>query len=91
MRPLMIFLLSTLVSLAHASEDAMARFSYLMSDAVRRDQAYAAGQERALFCGYCHGEDGNSKRSHIPNLAAQNPVYLFESFEKFAEGDASTS
>lgn len=65
----------------------MQRFNYLMEDAARREQAYAAGQERAVFCGHCHGENGNSKRPHIPNLASQNPIYLFHSFEKFASGE----
>jgi cytochrome c553 len=87
MRLFTVFLFSCLVPLAHASEEAMERFSYLMDDATRREQAYAAGKERALFCGYCHGEDGNSKRPHIPNLASQNPIYLFHSFEKFAQGE----
>lgn len=89
MRLLLALLLSSLASLAHADEEAMDRFKYLMGDALRREQAYAAGQERALFCSFCHGETGNSKRPHIPNLAAQNPVYLFDSFEKFANGERS--
>lgn len=87
MRLLVIFIFSSIASLAHANEEAIARFNYLMGDTARREQAYVAGQERALFCGYCHGENGNSKRPHIPNLAAQNPVYLFHSFEKFAAGE----
>lgn len=86
MRLLAFALLSCLASFVHASEEAMQRFSYLMADDSRRQQAYAAGQERALFCSYCHGETGNSKREHIPNLAAQNPLYLFQAFEKFASG-----
>ncbi|AHL76781.1 cytochrome biogenesis protein ResB [Stutzerimonas stutzeri] len=87
MRLSTLLLLSCLAPVAHASEEAIERFHYLMGDAERRQQAYAAGQERALFCGYCHGENGNSKRSHIPNLASQNPIYLFQSFEKFAKGE----
>ncbi|WP_417778009.1 c-type cytochrome [Stutzerimonas xanthomarina] len=87
MRLFCLLLLSCLVPFAHASEEAMERFQYLMEDAARRQQAYAAGQERALFCGYCHGETGNSKRPHIPNLASQNPIYLFHSFEKFSRGE----
>ncbi len=87
MRLLAVFLLSGLASLAHADEQAMDRFNYLMGEPVRREQAFSAGRERALFCGYCHGENGNSKRPHIPNLAAQNPIYLFHSFEKFANGE----
>ncbi len=87
MRLIIFVLFSFLAPIAHASEEAMQRFSYLMEDASRREQAYAAGQERAVFCGYCHGEDGNSKRPHIPNLASQSPIYLFHSFEKFANGE----
>ncbi len=87
MRLFCLLLLSCLVPFAHASEETMERFQYLMEDTARRQQAYAAGQERALFCGYCHGETGNSKRPHIPNLASQNPIYLFHSFEKFARGE----
>lgn len=87
MRLIILVLFSCLAPIAHASEEAMERFSYLMEDAARREQAYAAGQERAVFCGYCHGENGNSKRPHIPNLASQNPIYLFHSFEKFANGE----
>jgi cytochrome c553 len=87
MRLIAVLLLSSLASIAYANEEAVSRFKYLMGDARLREQAYAAGQERALFCGYCHGENGNSKRPHIPNLASQNPVYLFHSFEKFADGE----
>lgn len=87
MRLFVLLLLSASACLAHADEEAIGRFNYLMGDAALREQAYAAGQERALFCGYCHGENGNSKRPHIPNLASQNPVYLFQSFEKFADGE----
>ncbi len=87
MRFIAVLMLSCLASFAHSNETAMERFNYLIADAERRQQAYAAGQERAVFCGYCHGEDGNSKRPHIPNLASQNPVYLFHSFEKFANGE----
>ena len=87
MRSLIVVLLSCLACLAHAEEGAVERFHRVMGDAEQRQQAYAAGQERALFCGYCHGENGNSKRPHIPNLASQNPIYLFHSFEKFAKGE----
>jgi cytochrome c553 len=87
MRLLTLVLFCCLAPIAHAAEEAIDRFHYLMGDAERRQQAYVAGQERALFCGYCHGENGNSKRPHIPNLASQNPIYLFHSFEKFAKGE----
>ena len=86
MRKLVLALLACFVPLAHASDEVIERFNYVMADEQRREQASLAGQERAVFCAYCHGENGNSKRKHIPNLAGQNPQYLFHSFEKFASG-----
>lgn len=87
MRLLAFVLFSCIATLAQASEEAMQRFTQLNADPVLRQQAYEAGKERILFCGNCHGENGNSKRPHIPNLAGQNPVYLFNAFEKFASGE----
>lgn len=89
MRSIILILLGCLAGLAQANEEAMQRFNRLMADAPLRQQAYAAGQERIRFCSHCHGENGNSKREYIPNLAAQNPLYLFHSFEKFASGERS--
>lgn len=87
MRVLLMLLLSCFATLTLANEEAMLHFNQLNADPVLRQQAYAAGQERTRFCGNCHGENGNSKRPHIPNLAQQNPVYLFNAFEKFASGE----
>lgn len=87
MRKLVLALLACFVPLSHASEEAIERFNQIMADEQRREQASLAGQERAVFCAYCHGETGNSKRKHIPNLAGQNPQYLFYAFEKFASGE----
>ncbi len=86
MRLLACLLFSCIATLAHANEEAMQRFTQLNADPALRQQAFAAGQERIRFCGNCHGMNGNSKRGHIPNLAQQNPVYLFNAFEKFASG-----
>ncbi|WP_324731922.1 c-type cytochrome [Pseudomonas paeninsulae] len=87
MRVLTLVFFCCIASLAQANDEAMQRFTRLNADPVLREQAYAAGQERMLFCGNCHGENGNSKRPYIPNLAEQNPVYLFNAFEKFASGE----
>ncbi len=87
MRVLVLLLFSCVASLVQADEQALQRFNQLNADPLLRAQAYAAGQERIRFCGNCHGENGNSKRPHIPNLAEQNPVYLFNAFEKFASGE----
>jgi cytochrome c553 len=87
MRFVVCVLLFCSVALAHADEAAIVRLAQINADPVLQAQAYAAGQERIRFCASCHGEDGNSKRPHIPNLSQQNPVYLFSAFEKFASGE----
>ena len=48
------------------------------------EKAITSGKERAWVCKFCHGEDGNSTRDNIPNLASQNPKYLLRQFELFA-------
>lgn len=68
------------------SSDMMDRLAALEKDPAKREQAYAAAQERILLCSQCHGKDGNSKRDYIPNLAGQNPQYLFDAFEKYVDG-----
>ncbi|UXJ52462.1 c-type cytochrome [Pseudomonas citronellolis] len=73
-------------SLALADDAAMARFDAIMADPAKREQAYAAGHERIVLCRNCHGDDGNSRRDYIPNLAAQAPGYLFTAFERYASG-----
>jgi len=50
------------------------------------EQVRKAGEERALFCQVCHGDDGNSKKDNVPKIAAQNPVYLLEQMDMFADG-----
>ena len=87
MRLFVFVLFSIFATQVLASEEAMQHFNQLNADPILRQQAYAAGQERILFCGNCHGVNGNSKRPQIPNLAQQNPVYLFNAFEKFASGE----
>lgn len=71
---------------AMATDEAMEMLSKIQSSTELSQKAYEGGQEAIVFCGYCHGVDGNSRRAHIPNLAAQNPVYLFASFEQFGNG-----
>jgi len=55
----------------------------LASDSLL-EEAIAIGEERASVCKFCHGDDGNSKRDYIPNLADQNAKYLLKQFELFA-------
>lgn len=87
MRALLTFVMILFVAPAMAGETAMQRFIQLNSDSALRQQAQAAGEKRISFCGHCHGRDGTSRREHIPNLAGQNPLYLFNAFEKFANGE----
>ena len=65
----------------------MARLQQKMADAGRRDRAEYSGRDRALLCSYCHGEDGNSLKPEVPNLAGQNPGYLLEQIGRFARGE----
>lgn len=60
--------------------------SAIKQDAVLFERTLSEGYERAVLCVHCHGEDGNSKRERIPNLASQNSEYLFIQFEHFASG-----
>ena len=46
----------------------------------------ADGQARTEFCAHCHGQDGTSVMSLVPNLAGQSPHYLLEQIEKFSDG-----
>lgn len=56
------------------------------TNTAKRDSVINAGRDRATFCSYCHGMDGNSEQPDYPHLAGQNPVYLLEQIEKFADG-----
>ncbi len=61
-------------------------FNKIQADKEKSRQAYLAGKERARLCGVCHGKDGNSVKKHVPNLAGQNPVYLWKQIDHFASG-----
>jgi cbb3-type cytochrome c oxidase subunit III len=58
----------------------------IKADAAKTQSSIDAGNIRALLCKYCHGEDGNSLKPSIPNLAGQNTTYLIRQFEFFANG-----
>jgi len=62
------------------------RIAAIEQDPKAREAAIANGRERATFCAYCHGTDGNSTKPEIPNLASQNPTYLLDQIERFADG-----
>lgn len=88
MRALIFIALSIFASTSYAQQqEALKKLSSIMASPELTQEAYIAGEDRITLCGYCHGKDGNSTRSHIPNLAEQTPVYLFTAFEKFASGE----
>ncbi len=58
----------------------------ITSSRAKTASSIEAGNVRALLCKYCHGDDGNSKKDTIPNLAGQNTTYLIRQFEYFASG-----
>ncbi len=85
---IMVFFFASLD--VHASEAGLAR---LMSGIEKKQSTHelkrytiAMGKERALLCNQCHGDDGNSKKLGVPNLAGQNSEYLLGQIEKFSDG-----
>jgi cytochrome c553 len=46
----------------------------------------AAGRTVMEKCQSCHGKDGLSTISYVPNLAGQNEVYLIESLRAYKAG-----
>ncbi len=64
----------------------MDTFLSVKSNPTTRMTAIQAGEDRATLCGYCHGKNGNSVKSGVPNLAGQNAEYLFQQFSLFADG-----
>lgn len=45
-----------------------------------------AGRDRTVLCRSCHGKNGMAQRPDVPNLAGQNPIYIVDQFERFADG-----
>jgi cytochrome c553 len=59
--------------------------------AIQRDPndlriAQAEGKKASFFCVNCHGGNGVSKLSEVPNLAGQNADYLLEQTRRFGRG-----
>jgi cytochrome c553 len=53
----------------------------LPASAIAQDAA--AGKEKAVVCGACHGVDGNSTIPQNPILAGQNPRYIYLQLRDF--------
>jgi cytochrome c553 len=63
------------------------RLKAILADPGARAAAADAGRRTSSFCANCHGVDGNSKLSEVPNLAGQNPIYLLNQVHKFYTGE----
>jgi cytochrome c553 len=84
-----VALLSCLLALLSSSAQAQSpeRLKSVLSDSGSRNSAIESGRKVSSFCANCHGADGNSKLSEVPNLAAQNPIYLLNQVNKFYTGE----
>jgi cytochrome c553 len=63
------------------------RLKSIFADPSARAAAAESGRKTSSFCANCHGVDGNSKFSEVPNLAGQNPIYLLNQVHKFYTGE----
>jgi cytochrome c553 len=68
---------------AQSLEDRMKK---VLADPAATAAAMTAAKKVTFFCDGCHGGDGNSVTSDVPNLAGQHPVYLLTQVDKFAKG-----
>jgi len=59
----------------------LALFALLPAGAFAQDAA--AGKEKAVVCGACHGVDGNSTIAQYPILAGQNARYIYLQLRDF--------
>ena len=67
-------------------KDMISAIEVKTSKTTSKQHAIKMGKERSVLCKQCHGDDGNSTKAGVPNLASQNPVYLLNQIEKFADG-----
>lgn len=69
-----------------ADTDPASLLAQARQDPRRAQLLQRNGQRLAAFCANCHGDNGNSAKPEVPNLAGQNPAYLLEQLRLFAEG-----
>lgn len=58
----------------------------LLCAVASADVNITAGQQRAVICANCHGEQGISELGLYPNLAGQKQLYLRQQLHKFRDG-----
>ena len=69
-----------------STDDLLTEIDKRINNKVAKQNAIQAGRERTVLCKSCHGADGNSKKSDVPNLAGQNAGYLLDQIGRFADG-----
>jgi cytochrome c553 len=62
----------------------LALLAMIPASAIAQDAA--AGKEKAVICGACHGVDGNSAIPQYPILAGQSARYIYLQLKDFKEG-----
>lgn len=86
----LIFIGSASVFPVHAQtlskHDMLLEIDKRLQNQSAKQDAVQAGRERAVLCNSCHGEDGNSAKPDVPNLAGQNAGYLLNQISRFADG-----
>lgn len=71
---------------AASRPDLRPRLQEVMRDTTQVQRYTHSGQKVAAFCANCHGMGGNSTSPDIPNLAGQNPLFLLDQIQQFADG-----
>lgn len=85
---LTVFLLGPGMQVMAQSEEQKAllkRINSVQASPELKARAMQAGEARIALCKRCHGQDGNSLKPQFPNLAGQNPAYILEQMEKYAD------
>jgi cytochrome c553 len=62
------------------------RLAQAQADPKLADPLLKTGRKVAAFCANCHGDNGNSAKPEVPNLAGQNTAYLLEQLRQFGDG-----
>jgi cytochrome c553 len=74
------------LSLSVGAQPLDERMKKVLADPAATAAAMTAAKKVTFFCDGCHGGDGNSVTSDVPNLAGQHPNYLLTQIDKFAKG-----
>ena len=69
-----------------ASTSLDTRLAQAMADPKQAEALLKTGRKVAAVCANCHGDNGNSSKPDVPNLAGQNTAYLMEQLARFADG-----